>query len=237
MSNKKTEDPALILRRSHQLKAAKEALDRAQLRRSDLRSQQKTHKLLVSVAKGLYMELDKLNKKAPVEQITKLMCNELNELISDATKLMKSDPYVGRVKPFVAAGENPENRDALIVLRTLLQGFERNEKELAELASVNANLLIESGTLHTAVGYWLQHKEVPDAKALQINLSHRPSEEWLEESNVYNTGPRLFAFDRLDALDNLPGYFASLGDDVKDDEGAQDEDGEDDENEENSHGE
>lgn len=213
-----------VSQRTAQRRIAKTFLERAESRLAEFRANQKTHVLLVSVAEGLYQEVDKLNKKAPAEAITDLMCKELNVLISDATKLMKDDPYVARVKPFVAAGENPENRDALLVLRTLLQGLKRCVPAPRDAVDAYKALRRDSGTVVAALDYWLKHKEGPDANDIQ-NLIGFVDRDWLEESDEHEY--LIFSFERLDEMDeDLAGYFESIVSDSDDGDAEGDEEDE-----------
>lgn len=215
MPKSKEDDSTLVARRTEQRAVAADRLARAEDRLTDLRQQQKTHRLLRSVAQGLYMEVDKLNKKAPAEEITKLMCDELNELIRDATGLMKSDPYVTRVKPFVAAGENPQNRDALLVLRTLLQGLDRYGPEIPKAIESNKELRGESATILAALDFWLEHKKAPDSSEIEYTKG-----DWFEEvrGRQYN----VFSFEQLDSVD-LADYLDGIVDDDATDHGVDDE--------------
>jgi hypothetical protein len=74
---------------------------------------------------GLYEEIDKIYKKAPEEPISDLTVENVNNLIKDTKEIIKDDPYIDRVKEFVPAGDNPEYRDVIIVLRQLRQGLNR----------------------------------------------------------------------------------------------------------------
>lgn len=74
---------------------------------------------------GLYQEIDKIYKKAPEEPISDLTVENVNNLIKDTKEIVKDDPYIDRVKEFVPAGDNPEYRDVIIVLRQLRQGLDR----------------------------------------------------------------------------------------------------------------
>jgi gamma-glutamylcysteine synthetase len=87
---------------------------------------------LKSVALGLYEEVDKLSKKAPAELVTDLALQQINDVIRETKELIKEDAYVQRLNEFVAAGDNPELRDSLMVLRQLLQGLDRFQNQLAE---------------------------------------------------------------------------------------------------------
>jgi ElaB/YqjD/DUF883 family membrane-anchored ribosome-binding protein len=79
--------------------------------------------LLESVSLGLYDEIDKLAKKAPAEPVTDLVFAQMNQVIRETKELVEDDPYVQRLQEFVAAGDNPQHRDAVVVLRQVRQGL------------------------------------------------------------------------------------------------------------------
>lgn len=81
--------------------------------------------LVESELTGLYDEIDKLAKKVPNEPVTDLQLRILNSLIRKAKYLLSGDTIINEVEIFVAAGNNPEYRDALTVLRQIRQGLER----------------------------------------------------------------------------------------------------------------
>jgi hypothetical protein len=85
--------------------------------------------ILVSEVTGLYDEMDKLAKKAPNEPVTKLQLKILNSFIRKAKQLLSGDIIIDEVEVFVAAGDLPEYRDAVTVLRQIRQGLERFEEE------------------------------------------------------------------------------------------------------------
>ncbi|MHB8637876.1 MAG: hypothetical protein ACYC96_15545 [Fimbriimonadaceae bacterium] len=105
--------------------------------------------LLTSVADSLCSELDKLTKKEPSEELTHLAVEQLNQVIADVKHLIPDDPYIARTKEFVPAGDNPANRDALLVLGQVRAGLARNKPEIdrpLELSGVKkseVNKLIE----------------------------------------------------------------------------------------------
>lgn len=86
-----------------------------------------------SVLEGLYDEIDKLTKKAPADEITELALRRVNGIINAAKELLKGDPFIDSIDPFVAAGEYPEHRDVLIILREIKQGMGRQEVEYGQL--------------------------------------------------------------------------------------------------------
>lgn len=88
--------------------------------------------LLKSVSLGLYEEIEKLCKKAPAESLTDLALQQINDVIRETKELVTADTYVQRLNQFVSAGDNPELRDALMVLRQIRQGLERFQEHLAE---------------------------------------------------------------------------------------------------------
>jgi hypothetical protein len=81
---------------------------------------------LKSFTQGLYEEMDKLQKKAPSAGLSDLATKRVNRAIKDAKDLMEEhDSYVTELSEFVPAGDNPEVRDAVLVLREILQALER----------------------------------------------------------------------------------------------------------------
>lgn len=88
--------------------------------------------LLESVAEGLYEETDKLCKKAPAEQVTELLLEQVNQVVVETKELIKGDAYVQRMNQFVPAGDRPEHRDVVVILRMILQALKRFETYLAE---------------------------------------------------------------------------------------------------------
>jgi hypothetical protein len=88
----------------------------------------RAYDMLVSEVTGLYDEMDKLAKKAPNEPVTTLQLKIINGFISKSKRLLSGDTIVDEVEVFVAAGDNPEYRDAVTVLRQIRQGLERFEE-------------------------------------------------------------------------------------------------------------
>ena len=81
--------------------------------------------LVQSELNGIYQEMDKLCKRAPSELITKLQLKVVNSVIGKVKQLLSGDLIIEEVSIFVAAGDNPEYRDVLTILRQLLQGMDR----------------------------------------------------------------------------------------------------------------
>lgn len=74
---------------------------------------------------GLYDEMDKLAKKAPNEPVTDLQLKIVNNFIKKAKYLLHGDTIIDEVDVFVSAGDNPEYRDFVTVLRQIRQGLDR----------------------------------------------------------------------------------------------------------------
>jgi hypothetical protein len=89
---------------------------------------------LSSVLNGLYMEMDKLSKKAPADEVTELALRKVNAVITGCKELMRGDEFIDSIDVFVAAGERPEHRDVVLVLSELRQGIDRLERERRRLA-------------------------------------------------------------------------------------------------------
>lgn len=81
--------------------------------------------VLQSEIAGLYDEIDKLAKKAPNEPVTNLQLKIINSFIRKAKLLLRGDNIIDEVEIFVSAGDNPEYRDVVTVLRQIRQGLDR----------------------------------------------------------------------------------------------------------------
>jgi hypothetical protein len=79
-----------------------------------------------SSVNSLYEEMDKLEKKAPSSPLSELATNRVNRAIRQAKGLMAEfDPYMAELDEFVPAGENPEVRDAVLILGEIKAGLNR----------------------------------------------------------------------------------------------------------------
>lgn len=83
-------------------------------------------KLIASELKGLYIEADKLAKKSPSSKISELELDSTNYVIKITKILLDGDPFIDRLREFVSAGDYPEYREILLVLRELIQGMNRH---------------------------------------------------------------------------------------------------------------
>ena len=90
------------------------------------------HGMLESEATGLYGEMDKLAKKTPVETVTDLQLGAINNLITKSKELLSEDIIIAEVTIFVPAGDNPQYRDVVTVLRQVMQGLKRYREHTAK---------------------------------------------------------------------------------------------------------
>jgi hypothetical protein len=105
----------------------REREDAEKMARDRQRKQQ--YDVLRSSVDALYVEMDKLTKKAPKEQISSMNLQMMNELVVDTRKLIPDDAQLQRVTPFEAAGDNPEYRDALLIISQVQAALERFRKK------------------------------------------------------------------------------------------------------------
>lgn len=57
--------------------------------------------------------------------MTNLQLKIVNSFILKAKQLLEGDPIIDEIAIFVAAGDNPEYRDVVTILRQITQGLER----------------------------------------------------------------------------------------------------------------
>ncbi|MHC5716278.1 MAG: hypothetical protein ACYTX0_30205 [Nostoc sp.] len=163
-------------------------------------SQKKQLKLLDSVSLGLYEEIDKLSKKAPAEPVTDLVLAQMNEVIRETKELITDDPYVQRLQEFVPAGDNPQHRDAVVVLRQVRQGLDRFRQQLDSLANKLKDSLMNAKGIERALQLNLDGNELITEKDLE-DYHTTVSRSWL--TTRY---PHEFDFSKLDRT-NIVAYF------------------------------
>jgi hypothetical protein len=85
------------------------------------------HTQLESAAQGLYDELDKLCRKWPNMPITQFMLTKVNKLIGAAKELLhgEEDVFADDITEIVFAGDMPETRDVVLVLREVRDALDR----------------------------------------------------------------------------------------------------------------
>ncbi len=74
-----------------------------------------------SVVRALHSELDKLTKKWPAMPVTDMLLSRVNKAIRESHLLMDRDgeDFLAEIEEFVAAGDNPEGRDVVLILAEL----------------------------------------------------------------------------------------------------------------------
>jgi hypothetical protein len=174
---------------------------------SQLRGKKELEKqlaILDSVSLGLYEEIDKLCKKAPAEIVSDLVVEQVNDLIQETTQLITSDAYVQRLKSFVPAGDNPQHRDVVIVLRQIRQGLERCHSELRnEVSNLSASLREASGIAYALRTHLVNGGEVTNSSLVSHLLYDLPS-RWITEDY---SGKKIFDFSELDKV-SIADYFS-----------------------------
>lgn len=91
------------------------------------------YELLKSELDGIYEEIDKLCKKAPREPASDLQTKVVNRLIKRNKRFLAGDSMIDEISSFIPAGDNPEYRDVLTVLRQLRQGLSRFHEKNSRL--------------------------------------------------------------------------------------------------------
>jgi hypothetical protein len=162
-----------------------------------LREKKQKLDLLQSVSLGLYDELDKLAKKAGADQVTDLALEQVNDFIRDAKVLLSEDPYVQRQKEFIPAGDNPQHRDVVVVMRQLRQGLERFAQKTDSMRNQARDLLADANGIRVAVKFFIQGHEVVSEGDLRANAV-TVQERWIRGYQ--------FSFEILDRTD-IPSYF------------------------------
>jgi len=157
----------------------------------------KKRQLLDSVSLGLYEEVDKLSKKAPAEPVTTLVLSQVNDVIRETKQLAEDDSYIQRLNEFVAAGDNPEHRDVVVVLRQIRQGLQRLEQNLKASISELSSKRAEARLIYTALTIFAEGesdigKEDFEEYDLQLPANWSVAGEY---------GEYYFNFEKLDRLD------------------------------------
>lgn len=151
--------------------------------------------LLSSVSHGLYEEVDKLSKKAPSEPVTDLVLEQVNDVIRETKQLVADDTYVQRLNEFVPAGDNPQHRDAVVVLRQIRQGLDRFRQSLEPSIRALNGRRDEARAVTKALQLYMDG---------DMNVETEQIEDYgLSLSSFWKTGiyPETFNFDRLDEID------------------------------------
>ena len=187
--------------RQNQAKQLEEAIKAIEASIADLQKKSTVVALLDSVSQGLYEEIDKLARKAPAEPLTELAVGQANDLIRETKELLSDDTFVQRLNEFVPAGDNPQHRDAVVVLRQIRQGLERSQKQFSALHMLWHSRLREAEAAVIAVELFLQGRQEVSKDDLKAN-GVQVEDDWLVGSGFNKS----FSFLRLDRT-NIPEYF------------------------------
>lgn len=187
--------------RNKQLAQIEESIAVLERRLHDCRHKQRDQLILLdSVSQGLYDEIDKLAKKAPAEPVTDLALEQINDVIRETKQFIEADPYIQRLNEFVSAGDNPQHRDAVLVLRQIRQGLERFGKQLSSLIELLSFRLKDARGIQVAIQLNLEgNNEVLRDTLKEYGVD--VSSEWL-----HGEFPESANFIRLDKT-NIPEYF------------------------------
>lgn len=211
-SSQSQQSRELKKRRQEQFEQINKIVDTLENKLVQTRKQIKQRELLDSVSQGLYDEIDKLTKKAPAEPITDLVLEQTNDVIKETKQLIASDSYVQRLNQFVAAGDNPQHRDVVIVLRQIRQGLARFETDLQQIRSAIDSLLSEAITIQIAIGWFLDGRNVEGDTALEregFDTRFGGLNEDLNKWFIGSRGNRKFDYAKLDDTD-LEQYFPKI---------------------------
>lgn len=151
---------------------------------------------LVDVSTGLYEEVDKLFKKSPVEEITKLTFDKVNEVIKDTKEMADTDIYVQRLNMFEAAGNYPEVRDVVLILNQVLKGLNRYKSEVEAIESQLEYKIQEAKLIEDCLVQFLEYDQELDKSSAEFGKNF-PS--WFRFDGYFN-------FPTLDAM-NIPNHF------------------------------
>ena len=189
--------------RTEQLSQIRDAIGTLESRIKVDQKKLKLVAMLDSVSLGLYEEIDKLARKAPAEPLTDLALNQANDVIKETKGLLSEDPYIQRLNQFVAAGDNPQHRDAVVVLRQIRQGLERSYEYFNSEIELLQSRLNEANAVEVALELNLEDGEEVSKEELKANGASKFA-DWLTQNASYE---EIFSFTRLDRT-NIQEYFA-----------------------------
>jgi hypothetical protein len=86
---------------------------------------------LQSVCEGYYDELGKQTRKWPTMPVTRRTVDRVNKLLGEVRKLLEDeeDDFAAGLDDIVPAGDLPENRDVVLILREVRDALGRFEQE------------------------------------------------------------------------------------------------------------
>jgi hypothetical protein len=88
------------------------------------------HTHLSSYVNGIYDEVSKLSNRRPEGAVSKMTVDRVNRAVRDAQALLadEDDPFIGDLEQFIPAGDLPESRDVVLVLRQIKDALDRMNK-------------------------------------------------------------------------------------------------------------
>ena len=183
-------------------------IDYFEKKQSELNEKEKFAKILEDVAKGLYEENDKLFKKSPVETITPLTLEQVNEVIKDTKNIADTDIYVQKLVPFVPAGDNPEVRDVVSVLNQILRGLSRFKDNIKPFQADFVSKLEEANLIYQCLEEFLENDlELNSEDTILASKFSSWFDDYAEEEEEDEDGEvdvyeyHYFNFSKLDKLD------------------------------------
>lgn len=167
-------------------------------------TKRRRQQLLDSVALGLYDEIDKLCKRAPAESVTDLALEQVNEIIKETRELVNQDEYVQKLKQFIPAGDLPQYRDVVVVLRQIRLGLDRFREYLMTIEAELNGKLNTGYFLCTVLEMYLEGNRSVGQDDL-VQFAKRMPPGWM--TGVY---PQKFDFGKLDKFDIRSFFGAQL---------------------------
>ena len=195
-------------KRKKQLEQVRDIADDLKRRLQASYADSKRLALLHSVAIGLYDEGDKLSKKAPAETASDLMLEQVNDIIRETRESLKDDVYVQRLREFVPAGNNPQLRDVVVVLRQLRQGIGRTDDNATGFQRQAKHLANEAQVIITALELYIETGKAPSDDSVrylvEASVLGTSDHDWFVFNN--HALQHYFNIDKLDRT-NIAEYF------------------------------
>lgn len=120
--------------RAHALKELEQRYEQLEQRQLELASQREEiaqrlaqQAKVASTTHALYIEIDKLAKKSPRDEVSQLTVDMTNRAITALKALFDGtlDEFAEQIVPIVPAGDLPETRDVLLLLGQMRAALER----------------------------------------------------------------------------------------------------------------
>lgn len=214
------EADALDARRAAQRAEADEAVRTLEMQRRDVMGREQQRHTLDNHLHGLYAEVDKLAKGRAMSEVTALIMTQTNEGVRDAKAIVEGDPYLDRVKEFVAAGNYPVYPDVLVALRTVRQALARAADTLKARREALEPRMHEARTLAIALRMTMETGEPPTLRDVRAQVPHSPDDiddAWFSldevEFSLRDDGfDAVFNLEHLDTYDSPLAYLTRVDD-------------------------